>query len=198
VGLRSLWHCLRSWAASEPSREGPYDRDEESLEAPLEADETERSQNQAIFLKESGVCRSLSVRSPRLLLDDPDLPEQIEKAVGQVLCSLGTRARVLDREHLLTVALRLNERAAGEKDQGRYQLAEALCQRALDVFAQIVDPDHPQLVEVLENNAGILRRLGRSQEADPLEARAATIRASRKEERFFRPLSPEADSRIQK
>ena len=209
--MRGLLHFLRSWMASpyqcwlkrrlarsEACREGPCGESGEELEAALEAAEKRGSQSQAIFQRESRVCQSLTVRGTPPLPDDRDLQEQIEKAVGQVLHSLGIRARVLDRDHLVEIALRLNDRSALEKGQGHYRLAEALCRRALDIFEKTVDPDHPQLVGVLENYAGILRCAYRSQEAALLEARAAAIRASRAEERFFRPLSPDPDSRIQK
>src|SRR5262245_46232292 len=102
-----------------------------------------------------------------------DLPDQIERAVGEVMRSVGIRARVLDRDHLLTIARSLNERAVLEKDLGHYELAKALCQRALDIFEKTVASDHPQLVEILENYASILR-----QEAGLLEARAAAIRGN--------------------
>jgi hypothetical protein len=117
--------------------------------------------------------------------------------MGQVLRSLGIRARVLDRDHLLAMALRLNELAAQEKSQGRYPLAGALCERALDIFENTVAPDHPQLVEVLDNYADLLHCTGRPQEAALLEARAAAIRAGRAEKSFVLPLAPEPDPRIQ-
>jgi Tetratricopeptide repeat len=210
VRLRSWWRFLRSWAGSpyqgwrkrclagsEPSREGHSDPSGEKLEAALEAAGKRGSQNQAIFQRESRVCQSLTVGGTRPPSDDRDLPEQIEKAVGQVLRSLGIRARVLDRDHLLKIALRLNDLSALEKGQRHYRLAEALCQRALDIFEKTAAPDHPQLVEVLENYSGILHGAGRSQEAALLEARAAAIRANRPEGRFFRPLSPDPHSPIQ-
>ncbi len=49
-------------------------------------------------------------------------------------------------------------------NQGRYRVAEALCGRALDIFEKTVAPDHPQLVEVLEEYAGILYCAGMLQE----------------------------------
>jgi hypothetical protein len=119
------------------------------------------------------------------------LTKQIEEAVGQVLCSTGIGARVLDRDHLLLIARRLNERSAREKGLGQLILAEALCQRALDILETTVPPDHPQWVEVLDNGASILH-----QRAALLEARAGAIRASKADERFFG--SREAVSRIEK
>jgi tetratricopeptide (TPR) repeat protein len=211
VRSRSLWHCLRSWvpspcprwlkrclARSEPSRKGHDDQSGETLEAALEAGEQRERQKQAIFQKESRVTRVLAVWDTRPLPDERALPGQIEDAVGQVLRSLEIHARVLDRDHLLKIALRLNDRSALEKGEGRYQLAEALCLRALDIFDKTVVPDHPQLVPVLENYAGILHCAGRSREAALVQARAETIRANRSEERFFRPVSSSPDSRIQK
>jgi hypothetical protein len=125
--------------------------------------------------------------------DQADLPSQLEEAVGQVLSSLGIRARVLDRDHLLRMARCLNARAALEKDQGKHQLAEALCQRALDILEKTAPPGHPLFVEVLENNADILHR-----EAALLEARAAAIRAGKPEERISPFRSGGPDWRIQK
>jgi hypothetical protein len=171
---------------------------EDTLEADLEPGAKRARLKEAIFQKETRISRSLPVAGARPLPDDRAVPGEIEQVVGQVLGSLGIRARVLDRDHLLKIALRLNERAAWEKDQGRYELAEALCQRALDIFDKIVVPDHPQLVPVLENYAGILHCACRSRESALLEARAAAIRANRPEEKYRRPLSSNPDSRIQK
>jgi hypothetical protein len=134
-------------------------------------------------------------------VDERGLPDQIEKAVGQVLRSLGTGVRLLDRDHLLQMALRLNDVAAQEKDRGQYVLAKALCQRALDIFEKTVPPDHPQLADILQNYAGILRciALAMSREAAHLEARAAAIAANcQPEERFFHSASPEPDARVRR
>jgi hypothetical protein len=117
------------------------------------------------------------------------LPAQIEKAVGEVMRSAGIRARVFDRDHLLTIAGRLNERSAREKDQGHYELARALCERALDIFNKTVADDHPQLADILENYASILR-----QEASLLEARASAIRGNAPDRKFGH--SPGPDTRI--
>jgi hypothetical protein len=119
------------------------------------------------------------------------LHDQIEKVVGEVMHSVGIRARVLDRDHLLTIARSLNERAVREKDLGHYELAKALCQRALDIFDKTVADDHPQLADILENYASILQ-----QEAADLKARASAIRANLPDPRF--PRSPQPDTRIQK
>jgi hypothetical protein len=151
----------------------------------------------AIFQRDFSVRPSLAMRGRCPLPDDGDLPEQVEKAVGQALRSLPFRGRVLDRDHLIAITLRLNELAALEKGHSRYRLAEALCQRALDIFEKTVADDDHRLAEVLENYASILHATGKSQEAGVLEARAAAIRASRVEDRFFRPLGTDPDSRIQ-
>jgi hypothetical protein len=117
------------------------------------------------------------------------LRDQIEKAVGEVMHSVGIRARVLDRDHLLTIARSLSERAALERDLGHYELAKALCQLALDIFDKTVADDHPQLADILENYASILQ-----QEAADLKARASAIRANPPDGRF----RPQPDTRIQK
>jgi hypothetical protein len=44
-----------------------------------------------------------------------------------------------------------------------------------------LNPEHPVVVQVLENYVGFLRETGRSEEAQKLEARAKLIRAKRAE-----------------
>jgi Tetratricopeptide repeat len=129
-------------------------------------------------------------------LSDRDLSDQIDKASGEVLGSLRIRGRVLDRDHLLQVALGLNDRAAAEMGQGCYQLAEALCQRALDIFEKVAVPDDPRLAAILDNYAGLMECTARAKEAAPLRSLAAAIHA-RPEERFFAARSRGPDSRIQ-
>jgi hypothetical protein len=211
VSLCRLWLSWRSWVASlfpswlkrgdrasKPLQEGDgHPRGGEVGQAPDPAPERQTAR-QAIFQKEFGVRPSLTAWGPHPLSDERDLQQEVEKAVGQVLHSLRLQTRVLDRDHLLQIALRLNERVAREKDQGHYHLAEALCQRALDIFDKVAVPEHPQLVEVLENYADLLHCVGRAEEAAPLEARAGAIRAKRAEQGLFRSLSPQPDSRIQK
>ncbi len=56
-------------------------------------------------------------------------------------------------------------------------MAEPLVKRALAIAEKALGPDHPHVATALENYAALLRKTGRSTEADTLEARAKAIRA---------------------
>ena len=45
------------------------------------------------------------------------------------------------------------------------------------IFEKALGPEHPDVARCLENYAALLRTMGRSQEAAPLEGRALAIRA---------------------
>jgi Tetratricopeptide repeat len=150
---------------SEPENDVP---DRKPLQANLET---------AIFAKEPRAVFSQSIRVGPPPLDERNLQEQITEAVDRAMHSLDIRGRLLDRDHILQMAIRLNDQAVLEKDRGRYQLAEALIRKSLDIFEKIAVPDHPELVAILKNYADLLRRADREPEAIPLEARAASIRA---------------------
>lgn len=62
-------------------------------------------------------------------------------------------------------------------EQGDYARAETLYRRALEVLEKAQGPEHPNVAEVLENYAGLLRKMNREAEAEKLEARAHAIRA---------------------
>ena len=62
--------------------------------------------------------------------------------------------------------------------QGRYEDAAPLYQRALAICEEVLGAKHPNVAVVLENYAALLQATGRSEEAQNLEARAQTIRAS--------------------
>ena len=49
--------------------------------------------------------------------------------------------------------------------------------RALAIKETALEPDDPQLLQILDNYAIALRALDRSGEAEPIEARAKQIRA---------------------
>jgi hypothetical protein len=202
-GKAMLGHFFGSWVANfnerwlkrrphknVASRQEHGSRDEH----PLESAEKRTSMNQAIFEKDARFRPSLTVLDPRPHLDEGDLQQELESVVGQIMRSVGIRARVLGRDHLLQIALRVNEAAAREKDQGRPQLAEALCQRALDLFDKVVTQDHPLRTKILENYADLLHRIGRAQEAASLESEAAAIRNNRTDEEVFNSLLPQPDS----
>jgi len=74
------------------------------------------------------------------------------------------------------MAVTLNELAAVYWSQGRLAEAEPLFQRSLRIFGQVLGEMHPNVATVLENYADLLQRLERNDEAEALEARAATIR----------------------
>ena len=56
--------------------------------------------------------------------------------------------------------------------------AEPLLQRALTIQEAGLGPDHPDIANTLEVYGAVLRELGREEEADSLEERAAGIRAA--------------------
>ncbi|MCP9462669.1 MAG: tetratricopeptide repeat protein, partial [Nitrospira sp.] len=61
--------------------------------------------------------------------------------------------------------------------QGRYATAEPLLKRSLAIWEKTLGPDHPDVATSLENLAVLYRATQRSSEAQPLEQRAAKIRA---------------------
>lgn len=56
-------------------------------------------------------------------------------------------------------------------------LSAPLYQRALAIVEKALCPEHPRVATLLENYALLLRTMGRSQKAKPLESRARAIRA---------------------
>jgi hypothetical protein len=60
---------------------------------------------------------------------------------------------------------------------GRHGEAEPLYQRALAIREKALGLEHPNVATCLENYALCLQAMERSQEAEPLEARARAIRA---------------------
>jgi hypothetical protein len=53
-------------------------------------------------------------------------------------------------------------------------------ERALGILETTLGPEHPDVASCLENYASLLRNMGRSQEAEPLESHARAIRAKTK------------------
>ena len=76
----------------------------------------------------------------------------------------------------------LNSLAVLYHAQGRHIEAEPLFKRALAIYEKALGPDHPIVAMSLENFADLLRRTGRDDEADELEASAKAIRAKDAEE----------------
>ncbi|HEY3135428.1 MAG TPA: tetratricopeptide repeat protein [Blastocatellia bacterium] len=69
------------------------------------------------------------------------------------------------------------------RDQGRYDEAEPLFKRALAIQEKAI-PDHPDLIETLNDYADLLRKMNRGADASQLEARAAQIIERRARERL--------------
>jgi tetratricopeptide (TPR) repeat protein len=62
-------------------------------------------------------------------------------------------------------------------DQGNFDAAESFYKHALNTWAKSWYPQQLEEAETLTNYAALLRKLNRATEAEPLEARASTIRA---------------------
>ena len=80
------------------------------------------------------------------------------------------------------VAFTLNNLGLLCKLQGRYEEAESLYRRALEILESTVDALHPNLAACLANYASLLKLVGREAEAEPLAARARAIDEARSEE----------------
>lgn len=61
------------------------------------------------------------------------------------------------------------------RDAGKYDQAEALYKRSLEVWAKCVYPENADAAEALTNYAMLLRKMNRPAEAEPLEARASAM-----------------------
>jgi hypothetical protein len=174
--IRRLLQPLQSWL----SRVWPGKSPSEKQSAPT-ADESSKpipSANTAIFVKKPSNSPSQGFRAGLPRVNDQDeLQDLIAEAVNRAMHALNARGRLLDSDQIVQMALRINEEARHEKNWGRYQVAEALIQRALDIFDKIVVPDDPRLPDILDNYADLLRRVDREPDAISFEARAASIRA---------------------
>ena len=95
--------------------------------------------------------------------------------------ALAIDEKALGPEHPY-VAASLNNLAVLYREQGKYEQAEPLIQRALAIREKVLGPDHPQVATVLENYAALLHKLNRDAEADKMEARAQAIRAKHAQE----------------
>lgn len=77
------------------------------------------------------------------------------------------------------VAQPLNNLGELHRREGELHKAAPLLQRALAIMESAVpEPDHPDLVAFLENNAALLRQQGQGAQADELSSRVERIRAS--------------------
>ncbi len=62
-------------------------------------------------------------------------------------------------------------------EQGRYAEAEPLCQQALTICEQVLGPEDPDVANILESYASLLRNTKREAKAAEYEVRVKTIRA---------------------
>ena len=74
------------------------------------------------------------------------------------------------------MATSLNNLALFYDAQGKYAEAEPLFQRALAIVVKVLGPEHPNVAQMLENYAGLLRKMDRNEEVEELEERARAIR----------------------
>ena len=77
---------------------------------------------------------------------------------------------------ILTVAISLNNLAELYRNQGKYDEAEPLYQRALAIREKSLGSDHPDVATSLNNLAVLYSDQGRYDEAEPLYQRALAIR----------------------
>ncbi len=71
----------------------------------------------------------------------------------------------------------LNQEVKELHQAGKYDRAVVVAWKALEVAEQNVGPDHPHVATSLENLAALYRTTKRDKDAEPLEQRAARIRA---------------------
>jgi tetratricopeptide (TPR) repeat protein len=64
-------------------------------------------------------------------------------------------------------------------NQGKYEQAEPLYQRALAIWEKTLPPDHPYIALALENYADLLQKMSRIEESEALKERARAIKAKR-------------------
>jgi tetratricopeptide (TPR) repeat protein len=62
-------------------------------------------------------------------------------------------------------------------NQGKYEEAEPLYRRALDIFERALGAEHPSVATVLGNCSSLLRMMDKESEAEKLEKRASIIKA---------------------
>ena len=74
------------------------------------------------------------------------------------------------------LALSLNNLAGLYRSQGRYEAAEPLYRRSLEIDEKVYGPDHPSTATSLNNLAALYRSQGRYEAAEPLYRRSLEIR----------------------
>jgi tetratricopeptide (TPR) repeat protein len=73
------------------------------------------------------------------------------------------------------LAQMLNNYATLLRDAGKYEQAEALYKRSLEIWAKCVYPENADAAETLTSYAVLLRKMNRPTEAEPLETRASAM-----------------------
>ena len=116
----------------------------------------------------------------------PDNPDYLLPA-GEMALEMGEYQRAEEwLEHLLAIreqegkedielALALNDLAAVYYYQSRYEEAESLCKRSLEIREKKLGKDHPDVATALNNLAELYKSQGRYEEAEPLYQRALAI-----------------------
>ncbi|WP_417913250.1 tetratricopeptide repeat protein [Candidatus Electronema sp. TJ] len=116
----------------------------------------------------------------------PDNPDYL-LAAGQMARTMGDYQRAEEwLEHLLAIreqegkedealALALNDLAVVYYSQGRYEEAEPLYKRSLEIWEKALGKEHPHVAATLNNLAELYRTQGRYEEAVPLYKRSLEI-----------------------
>jgi tetratricopeptide (TPR) repeat protein len=100
------------------------------------------------------------------------------EATGIAKEAVGVAEETFGQDHP-NVAISLNNLAYLYDCQGEYAQSGPLYKRALAILEKVLGPDHFRVGQVLSNMAERCRKMGKKDEAERLEARAAKIRANR-------------------
>jgi tetratricopeptide (TPR) repeat protein len=85
------------------------------------------------------------------------------------------KIRKAEGKNGLDLALALNELALLYDNQGRYEEAEPMYKRSLDIWEKALGTDHPDVATSLNNLAGLYKDQGRYEEAESMYQRALAI-----------------------
>jgi tetratricopeptide (TPR) repeat protein len=77
-------------------------------------------------------------------------------------------------------AMSLNNLAELYRSQGRYDEAEPMYKRALEIYEKALETDHPDVATFLENMSFLYKKLNRNAEAEQCIKRAQEIRSKQK------------------
>jgi tetratricopeptide (TPR) repeat protein len=134
--------------------------------------------------------KALAIRKKVLNSKDPDVAmslyglaelyraqRQYAQAKPLYRQALKLRKKALGPEHP-DVAETLYGLARLCRAPNQYLRAKLFYQRALKIWEKALGPEHPDVAKCLKNYANLLRKMGRPDEAEPLEARAKAIRAN--------------------